>query len=413
MKTPKWELQIQECINNTKHRQQKTHWKRIYEGLLCVGRQFGERRLFQIGQKDYHRLFGKHITKEQKQIIGQCLRRMKVGNNLDLQGYSEYIMYNNLRISTINRLEQTKPTLKGRKIVGDVEITLSVPETKLRNAISIITLDLDNTTEGMRKKIRDFNSISSLFLYGKLNKVTGAVDINASYQTDDHGRMHSFLSRLSKRVRQLVFGGWVDVDINSAAPSLLVQLAKNEYGIDMPKTKAYIENKDTMRNELAEQLEVPVFKIKQLYTALFFGINNPTKCQSSIYGLTFAMHELIGKDNARFLQDNKIWTDLVQEIKNTTKLMADFIKKENNGNIINLQNKKLETSRKTKGKILSHIYMGIERTILDLIMEFTGTHNVVPIHDGFISKNPIDIAALQNHIKNKTGYEIQFSNNIL
>jgi hypothetical protein len=168
-----------------------------------------------------------------------------------------------------------------------------------------------------------------------------------------------------------------------------------------------------MRNELAEQLEVPVSKIKQLYTALFFGINNPTKCQSSIYGLTFAMHELIGKDNARFLQDNKIWTDLVQEIKNTTKLMADFIKKENNGNIINLQNKKLETSRKTKGKILSHIYMGIERTILDLIMEFTGTHNVVPIHDGFISKNPIDIAALQNHIKNKTGYEIQFSNNIL
>ena len=134
---------------------------------------------------------------------------------------------------------------------------------------------------------------------------------------------------------------------------------------------------------MATKLNLSLSKIKQLYNIPFFGAVFPTikQAQNPFFNKkSRAMLDLVGLKNIQLLNDDVEWRNYYKEINQLKKLF--------NNNIWD-------------------IYFKIERLILDEIMNQMGFTNIVPIHDGFISKSKINTNKLEEVIKCKTGIEIK------
>jgi hypothetical protein len=402
------ELYIQALISATTHTQKINQLIRIKNGAIKLGikntHHFGS---FKMYQKELLNAFGWKLKPEHQKFIDMCFYLDRKGNNLDNKGGSDFYMtplfrryINNILKRDLNNIIEGNNISYTNKVqTGDLMITLSIPNDTLKNAARQVL-----TT----KRIHNWRSVLELVSYSTNNHIANEFDLIVPYNTDDHSRAHGELTRMSKEVRRLCFSGWYDIDINTAAPSLLSQYAKNEFNIDMPFVQQYIDNKTTIRQQFAKDLDISIKQIKDLFTALFFGMSS-NKINNHFVS---AMEKILGQDAMREIQCNKFWNDLVNEIKETTKIFITEIKKQHDGAIINLQGKELIGSRnkpRTKGRVLSHTYNGLERMISDIILDYTGTNDVFPIYDGFLSKSDVDISALEKHIEMSTGYKLTFS----
>ena len=78
-------------------------------------------------------------------------------------------------------------------------------------------------------------------------------------------------------------------------------------------------------------------------------------------------------------------------------------KKNDNGKIVN----------KKENSIISEIYFYLESKILKLVYENYKEDISLLIHDGFICRKYLELEELQNLIKEKLGYEVKYSRDLL
>ena len=244
------------------------------------------------------------------------------------------------------------------------------------------------------------------------------------------GRLYSEIQNISKAVKRRLFKGFVDVNVNSALPAIMYELSKSK-----PRALLnYIRRKDQIRKHLAGILGSEE-KAKLAINALFYGCNvNPyfiyKDWKNNLEPMTTFAREFGGYASWRLLKRDVVFKGLVKAVRQVVEEITEKAKKkaercevlyqketkfgyedavvENGWKIINANDDELLIPIWNRRKVMSHIYVGLERRIL----KATGVmdEDVVLMHDGFIIRKDLNREELSRRVNYAMGFrEIDFS----
>ena len=234
---------------------------------------------------------------------------------------------------------------------------------------------------------------------------------------------------IKSNLRKIIFQGQYDYDINAGAPTLLYQFIKQKYtseNIELQYLESYIKNRKILRKRCAEILaeknkskDTKEFEkqTKETFTALLYGSNvlSPKSKLSMNYSNRKYLYDNF--DEFRYLVEDvkllfKYYKEYIEKLKKES-IKEDFIeiekgifietKKNDNGKIVN----------KKENSIISEIYFYLESKILKLVYENYKEDISLLIHDGFVCRKYLELEELQNLVKEKLGYEVKYSRDLL
>lgn len=192
------------------------------------------------------------------------------------------------------------------------------------------------------------------------------------------------------------YGYSYDYDIKSCYTTLIVQYARKQGFIGKtPNLDEYSKNSHSFRIALANECGLLHDEAKMVITALFNGASLQINKDNSVFrqlgGSRKKMQALQGSLRLKALRSDikKIWSHLKDEFEvGTTK-----------------SGRKERVSAKAKARL----YFQLERMVLNALTEELDRMNVLhlDIHDGSMVNKKLDTAAIQEAIKQKTGYEIE------
>jgi len=79
------------------------------------------------------------------------------------------------------------------------------------------------------------------------------------------------------------------------------------------------------------------------------------------------------------------------------------------GNLTNAAGRRIKAKGVKATTLLSHNLQGEESEVLKACIAFASEHIVLLAHDGFVTVEPIDTAALENRIRQQTGHALKLS----
>lgn len=212
----------------------------------------------------------------------------------------------------------------------------------------------------------------------------------------------------SKKEKQMANYGYNhNYDISTCAPSIILNLALAN-GVSKNRIQTiihYLEDKTLIRETLAEHLDLPVKTIKVIINALFCGARIGV-------GSRFALSEYFNHNRAiaRKVRNNLWISDLRKDIsacwKAIEKQMTTYYKPES----IDTETGEIKPRRKIQLSCRAKwdVYFTNERKILNSVIRYldkTNNHHFNE-HDGWTSKNPIDLKELTAEIISVTGLDI-------
>lgn len=202
-------------------------------------------------------------------------------------------------------------------------------------------------------------------------------------------------------------------DIECCAPTLIHQFSQqipevvvNNKWLQGPMDQYlehidyYLRNRQTVRQELAQGLQLPTAAAKEIINALFCGATISNNRHSDIY------HIVMG-DSARivYLQQHEFIQNLIREIRVCWSCIRPIMQK---------RTKRMPSGREKLCRITCRqrwqVYFQQERRVLDVIRVYLEQNDVKYFleHDGWSSSKAIDLAALQQFVFDRTGYRLNF-----
>lgn len=185
-------------------------------------------------------------------------------------------------------------------------------------------------------------------------------------------------------------------DIETCAPTLIYQYSvKCGNDLYLPALTDYINNKSSIRERIAKDLEVEIDIAKVIINALFCGAKIGISPE-------FAISQLLNNDKARiiWLKEDRYINDLRNDIKTCWQYIEPYT------TIRYKNNKKLPMNSSTKWTV----YFQLERQVLDSITKYLKLTNnkYFTEHDGFSTHKQVNINELQQHINMDIGYNVNF-----
>lgn len=190
-------------------------------------------------------------------------------------------------------------------------------------------------------------------------------------------------------------------DIQCCAPTLILQYSQqcgnDEYLFALNR---YISDRQQVRNELAEQSELPVEVIKVIINALFCGAQlgmNPTT----------ELYQLLKGDHARieFLRQHEYIVELRADIKTCWSYIQEYMPR-----------RSMRTKKGNQRMIPINpkqkwgVYFDLERRVLNSVRtHLDKTNNKYFLeHDGWTCMNEVDKFELISEIKDSTNFNVKF-----
>lgn len=215
---------------------------------------------------------------------------------------------------------------------------------------------------------------------------------------------HLNLQTCVRELRQAALKGCFDIDIENCHFVLLSQMASRS-NVNLPYIDRYLANKSAVRQELANDLTVPVEEAKSVLVALIYG----ARLSGTEPGNRTGIEARIGYDAFVRARENKMLADIKADIDLARKAVIAAAKKQSikKGFVVNDAGHQ-KANKETPVKLLSHLLQGAEAKILRTCV--SSLQDVILLqHDGFTSRTPVDVAALSTLVKEHTGYHVQFS----
>lgn len=241
------------------------------------------------------------------------------------------------------------------------------------------------------------------------------LSLNFNY-LDKSNRLWHPLQHVRKEYkrRALAEAGLIyEYDIQACAPTLLHQYSQrlplkfDENGryvhgpmdLYLHGLRSYLDDKEGFRNKLAFDAQIPLDIVKKIINALFNGAKLSANPKTTINTMVNGNIEKI-----MFLKQYQPLTELRNDIKTVWK----YIKPHINCDVIvdsKGRKRKLPISSRKKWAL----YFALERQVLNVVHQhLLETKNAFfSEHDGWSTKNPIDIPVLIDKIKTQTGYDIK------
>ena len=208
-------------------------------------------------------------------------------------------------------------------------------------------------------------------------------------------RSYHRLQNLPKRQRRTLLSKnkmQYEYDIDACALTLLLQLAR-QLGLTKPVAllDLIIEDKQSVRQAISEELNLPMAVVKQIMASLLNGGKISSWHTNHIFALVNYNSEMIKQ-----LQNSLLLQEYRKEVTEVWKAIRPSL---------NLS-KGVRLSPKKK----CEIYNQQERAVTDQIKRYLKKRSVRSffIHDGWTCDRAIDTNDLTAHVRRTTGYNISF-----
>ena len=228
--------------------------------------------------------------------------------------------------------------------------------------------------------------------------------IPVQYEQKSTGRLVEVLSLIQSTPREVLsaaLDGYWDYDLSNAHFSILKAWA-NSLGHEAPVIDRYLNEKKQIRTELAEQCAADPDDIKSCLISLMYG------AALSSHEKYASIGRVLSKPVAKRFNTSPFVVALNKEIKKLRKYVVPTMK-QHAGRYVNAMNISVPPNGKKNEKavLLSHALQGYEALALKSIMSHHGIKIVLPMHDGWVATEPLDIIQLQELIKESTGFVVE------
>ena len=233
------------------------------------------------------------------------------------------------------------------------------------------------------------------------------------------------IQNLPKEMRYIAMGGlgYYEYDIENAHYNFLYQLNKMFGGPPLDSVSKYIQKTKVIRDDIADTTGVDYGVIKQIMIAMIYGAditqyhtyNQETHKSEDNAVMSILLKYTEGhKGDALHLFDMVKENSMVSGLHRDIKLAKEHMKKHwvveserGQEYIVNPFRKKKKLldhdgNPVALNKLMSHMLLGVEASILVFVMEEEMKDFIMPHHDGWVSINNWDTKTLEQIIKAKT-----------
>jgi hypothetical protein len=251
-------------------------------------------------------------------------------------------------------------------------------------------------SDGIKQRITEINRLLLT------SRELGNNNIPVIYEEVSTGRYTAkgaVIQGYHKSVRYAALKGCYEYDLEAAHQNILLQLLERK-GVDFPELETireYTENKQEIRVKLSEELDTDIDIVKRILQSLTYGAQLSTSNKCSLYETCddiLLLHRVV----------NNTW------LKNY-KSMFNKAHKHIVGSVDKITNAVgITKETKSKSKAIAHILQGYERLILDALVENSSRNDIaLLLHDCVIFYNKHSPAELSAIVKEKTGFNLEFS----
>ena len=207
---------------------------------------------------------------------------------------------------------------------------------------------------------------------------------NIEYKESSYRLFHGFQNTKREFKQDLLakYGYYHHYDIDCAAPTIIYQQAQL-CGMTDPvlSLRDYTQNKSTIRQTFANELNIPLKVVKTIFTAITNGAD--LRKGKSVY-------HLIDNDET-FLQfrSDRFVKEYIRDLKICWK----------------------HINPNKEPKQWTNTYYRIERMCLDIAKAYCERHNIKVYleHDGFSTSDPVNVSLIKRMIKRDTKLDLSFS----
>jgi len=203
-------------------------------------------------------------------------------------------------------------------------------------------------------------------------------------------RLWHGLQHMPRRIKPHIFnqaGLSYHYDIDNCAPTIVQQYAQ-QHGLNTqtPGIDQYINDKHTMRQHIADLIDVDIKLAKKIIQAITNGAKLSQDPRRDIF---------------KILECNINKLDLLKQDKWLTQYRNDF-------------KNCWETIHPNKVRTKWHTYFRLEREVLDTIVAYLKDNNIKHFleHDGFYTDKPIDIPHVQELIRLNNNFILSLSGDV-
>ena len=233
------------------------------------------------------------------------------------------------------------------------------------------------------------------------------------------------IQNIPKEMRYIAMGGvgYYEYDIENAHYNFLYQLNKMFNGSPLDGIGAYIKDTYGVRNSIAKDTGLPYSVVKRILLSMIYGASISQKHTYNDKSHSTDDNSIM-KVLLEFVDDNrnmadKLWNNIISNnhiaeifdninrAKRAFKKSWVIKKKAGKSYLVNPFQKLIameesDGSKKSVNKLMAHMLLGIEASILVFVMEEEQKDFIMPHHDGWVSLIDWKTNTLEGIIRAKT-----------
>lgn len=225
------------------------------------------------------------------------------------------------------------------------------------------------------------------------------------YQQSNSGRMYAQginLQAVNRQVRFSALHGMWDYDIENCHYAILMQMAAKA-GLQCAVIEEYLNNKATIRADLAVSLNLTPRQVKKALLALVYGAGLSSDPDAAIPEM------LGGVEVATSLYQHHFFKALAEDVAKASSVILKT-HRPFRGGLRNACGLVMRTAGKKARHKLAHLLQGVESVALEAAHNVCSESILLLQHDGFTADTPeLDLSLIQNAIFDATGYVLKLS----
>lgn len=239
--------------------------------------------------------------------------------------------------------------------------------------------------------------------------ISGRGFVMHRYAESNSGRLYAKgvnLQNGPRLIRQAALQGFYDYDFENCHYTIISQLARR-YSVEVPAIDNYLINKAQVREQLASEVGITQGQVKVCLLMIMYGAGLvPSRIKDAIPGE-------IGAEAAERLRSNPVFSGIRIDIKKAREvILSNWISTPRSSTLMNAMGKRIKKTESAK-KRLAHLLQGIEAQALRAIIDMMEDSVVLLLHDGFVTKSKLDIAAMERRVKRETSFDMSISGELI
>lgn len=245
------------------------------------------------------------------------------------------------------------------------------------------------------------NTIERLLVLANTD-VAGQGYLMHRYIESQSGRLYGkglTLQTAPRIIRKAALHGLYEYDFENCHYAIFFQMSKR-YEYECHAIQHYIANKNKVREGIAGRVGITKDDAKTCLLALMYGAKTTEWYENAI-------PMLIGQGSAAELYKDPEFSGIAKDInKGRACIIKGWPKRRTT--MLNDMGKRIKT-KDSPAKVLAHLIQGVEAKALSVAVKLHPNDVVLLMHDGFVTREPVNTTAIEGAVLLETGYTLDLA----